>query len=153
MKAAFGILISPEMLTVHGRLLSAPQLQYDGTTPTPDHAEWYLLGNHHFYKQAPMPKWAVLRLGGAKVPNSATRKLEEILNTCGMTFTRPEHNYDVKILGEGDDDENDNAIKIEMDKIMKAGISILLVILNTASAAVYARVKYWGDTTNGRSSD
>lgn len=101
-----------------------------------------------------MPKWAVLRLGGAQIPNSAARKFEEILNTCGMTFTKPdEYKYDAEILGEGDGDENDNAIKIEMDKIMKAGISILLVILNTASAAVYARVKYWGDTTNGRFSN
>ena len=150
LKGAFGISISPKMLTVHGRLLSAPRVQYGQNTPTPDHAEWRFMGNH-FHKQASMPKWAVLCLGGANVPASATRKFQQILRSCGMGSTKAERKqYSAQLLGVGDDDRNDHAIKTEMDQIMKAQIPILLVVLNTKSAAIYARVKYWGDTTYGR---
>ena len=68
-----------------------------------------------------------------------------------MGSTKPEGRpYSARLLGVGDDDRNDNAIKNEMDKAMKAQIPILLVVLNTKLAAIYARVKYWGDTMYGR---
>ena len=149
-KSAFGISICPDMLTVHGRLLSAPQIQYNEKTSTPDHAAWNLKGNL-FFKTVSMPKWAILRVGGANVPASATRKFQQILGNCGMGSTKPEgKRYSAQLLGVGDDNRNDHAIKTELEHVMKAGISILLVVLNTASAAIYARVKYWGDTTYGR---
>ena len=101
-----------------------------------------------------MPKWAVLCLGGATVPASASEKFQEILGTCGMGSTKPERKqYSTRLFGVGDDDINDNAIKNEMDNVMKAQIPILLVVLKTKSAAIYARVKYWGDTTYGRVSE
>ena len=148
LKGAFGISISPKMLTVHGRLLSAPRIQYQEPR-MPDHAEWNLLGNH-FNENALMPRWAVLYFGRDKLPNSATRKFQEILEACGMTFTRPVESYHANLPGVSDDDVNDNAIKTAMDKVMKAQIPILLVVLKTKLAAIYARVKYWGDTTYGR---
>ena len=81
-------------------------------------------------------------------------KLQEILGTCGMGSTKPEgKRYSAQLSGVGDDDRNDNAIKTEMDKVMKAQIPLLLVVLNTKSAAIYARVKYWGDTMYGRFSE
>ena len=153
LKDAFGISISPKMLTVHGRLLSAPRIQYGQNTPIPDHAEWKLMGNY-FHEQAPMPKWAVLCLGRANIPDSATRKFQEILGTCGMGSTEPEgKRYSAQLSGVGDDDRNDHAIKTQMDQVSKAQIHVLLVVLNTKSAAIYARVKYWGDTTYGRFSE
>ena len=153
LKGAFGISISPKMLTVHGRLLSAPRVQYGQSTPMPDHAEWKLMGNR-FHKQASMPKWAVLCLGGANIPDSATRKFQQILGSCGMGSTKPERTrYSAQLRGVGDDDENDHAIKTVMDQVMKAQIPVLLVVLKTKSAAIYARVKYWGDTTYGRFSE
>ena len=152
MKSAFGISICPEMLTVHGRLLSAPQIKYHKTDPRPRNAEWNLLGNH-FRERASMPRWAVLHLGQAKLPYLATKTFEEILEKCGMKYTQPVQSYHAKLQGDRDDDVDDNAIKIEMEKVMEAHVPILLVVLNTASAAIYARVKYWGDTTYGRFSE
>ena len=100
-----------------------------------------------------MPKWGVLCLGQAKIPYSASQKFAEIVDKCGMTYTEPEQSYCAILSGDGDDDKNDKAIQIQMERVMNAKIPILLVILNTASAAIYARVKYWGDTTNGRFSN
>ena len=70
-----------------------------------------------------------------------------------MKFTKPVESYHANLPRDSDDDVNDNAITTEMDKVVKAQIPILLVVLNTKSAATYARVKYWGDTTYGRFSE
>lgn len=152
LKSAFGVTICPEMITVHGKLLTAPKVEYDATngiTKTPSHAEWNLIGSK-FHMRTPMPIWSFLRLGNARLSDTTIWQFREALRSCGMDSPVPVRGLHAPLPGSGDDENNDQAIQKAMAQAADDGIPILLVILETPSAAVYARVKYWGDTTCGR---
>ena len=156
------------MLTVHGRILSAPRVGYrqvaiqsdqesvlsepkvQYATVKPNYAEWNLMGVN-FFKQATMTKWSYLCLGRANIPITAFEQFKIALQGCGMVYKGPEPDggYRAELPETGDDDKNDEEIKKQMALAAKDEVPILLVVLNTATPAVYARVKYWGDTTYG----
>lgn len=70
-----------------------------------------------------------------------------------MTYALPEplKGYSVSWKGLGDDDKNDEEIEDAIKKVRLDGVKMLLVILDTKSAAIGARVKRWGDVGNGMS--
>lgn len=147
-KRDFGVTIHPELITVHGKLLTAPQVQYGKELKSPNHAEWNLIGLK-FHERKPMPKWSFLCLGRARLSQTTIGQFRESLASCGMDSPEPVMGYSADLPGYGDDEKNDTAIKIAMTQVSDKGIPILLVILDTPSAAVYARIMYWGDTHCG----
>ena len=149
-KDAFGITVSPSMLTIHGRRLPAPQIQYSGNSVTPENAEWNMI-QKKFHTYASMPKWFYLLLGEAGLPDLTLGQFKEAVKACGIEYTdpAPQDGFRAVLSRYGDDDADNDAIKEAMTTILKAQIPILLVVLKTKSAAVYARVKYWGDTYSG----
>ena len=149
-KDAFGIAIAPMMLTVHGRILKAPSIQYKGESKIPIDAEWNMFG-FNFHEGKSMPKWSYLCVGRATLPGASMGQFMGALARCGMGNTKPSPSsgFRAALLGSGDDDTNDEAIHSVLDQIQKMSIEILLVILDSPSAAIYARIKYWADTIFG----
>ena len=149
-KDAFGIGIDPMMLTVHGRILNAPRVQYNNETMTPTNAEWNMIG-YNFHKVASMVKWSYLCVGRATLPDESKTQFMGALDLCGMGDARPSplEGFRAVLSGSGDDDTNDHAIHDALDEVMNLKIPILLVILESPSAAIYARIKYWADTNFG----
>ena len=148
-KNAFGIAINPKMLTVHARLLGAPQVQHDGSA-TPTHAEWTMI-KKKFHKKARMPKWSYMSVGATNLSRKTLDQFKKAMDLCGLDKTEPTNPgaYRAEVRGYGDDELNDNVIMAEMYKVVRDQIPILLVILGSQSKAIYARVKYWADTTCG----
>ena len=150
-KAAFGVAIDPMMLTVHGRILTAPQVLYNGASMRPTHAEWNMIDSE-FHEVASMPKWSYLCVGRAMLPDESLTQFTEALALCGMgnAAPSPPDGYRVELPGSGDDDTNDGAIHNALEAVLEAQIPILLVILDSPSAAIYGRIKHWADTKFGR---
>ena len=149
-KDAFGIAIAPMMLSVHGRILTAPSIQYKGESKGPINAEWNMIGST-FHEGKPMPKWSYLCVGRATLPDASMGQFIGALARCGMGNTQPSpsRGFRAALLGSGDDDTNDEAIHSVLDEVRKMSIEMLLVILDSPSAAIYARIKYWADTIVG----
>lgn len=61
----------------------------------------------------------------------------------------PYEGFHANLGGIGDNDTNDAAIQAAMFAAQKNGVRILWVVLETYSAPIYARVKYWGDVRYG----
>ena len=138
------------MLTVHGRILTAPPIQYKKESKTTIHAEWNLIGSK-FYGAAPIPNWSYLCVGRATLSDVSIGQFRTALARCGMVNAAPSPStgFRAELRGSGDDDTNDKAICNALNAVVKMEIPILLVILDSPSAAIYARIKYWADTTFG----
>ena len=149
-KDAFGIAINPRMLTVHGRILTAPQVQYQEKTEISLHAEWNM-SRSNFHKAKSMAQWSYLCVGGATLSDISIRQFRGALKLCGMgdATPSPSRGFRAVLKGSGDDDTNDEAIHNAISAVWELKIPILLVILDSPSAAVYARIKYWADTKFG----
>ena len=138
------------MLTVHGRLLTAPQVQYNKERKIPSHAEWNMI-NLKFHEVKPMPRWSYLCMGGGRLPDESQGQFMNALAICGMGSATPfpPTGFHAPLRGIGDDDTNDVAIHNVMQEVLKLQVPILLVVLESPSAAIYARIKYWADTKFG----
>ena len=149
-KDAFGIAIDPTMLTVHGRILNAPRVQYNNEIRDPTHAEWNMIGLN-FHVVGSMTEWSYLCVGRATLPDESMGQFMGALHLCGMGNARPSPpgGFRAELLGSGDDDTNDKAIHDALEEVQKLSIPILLVVLESPSAAIYARIKYWADTKFG----
>lgn len=152
-KALFGIAVKAEMLPVHARHLSVPPILYKKNNfHKPSFAEWNIK-DYEFFKAFPMKKWSYLVLGNAQKPNIFWDQFKSVLNRCGIGSTDPEPwgGYQTPLPGFGDDDKNDRAIEARMDQARQDGVKILLVVLESRSAAIRARVKYFGELHTGKS--
>ena len=138
------------MLTVHGRILTAPRVQYNKEPENPTHAAWNMIDSN-FHKVASMKKWSYLCVGRAKLPDESLTQFRATLPLCGMENATPSPpaGFRAALPGSGDDDKNDEAIHNAIQAVYKSQIPILLVILDSPSAAIYARIKYWADTKFG----
>ena len=150
-KRVFGIAVSPEMLPFQARLLPAPPVFYEGNmTHRPSLADWNIK-DHKFFKAVPMKNWSYLVLGNKRIPDKFWAQFEAALNQCGMGYTNPApyRGYVALLQGSNDDDTNDKAIADRMEKAREDDVKVLLVVLESKSAAIHAGVKRWGDLTNG----
>lgn len=150
-KTAFGITISPKMVSVHARLLPAPSVLYHKRSVTyPRLAEWNVRGKN-FFSPLTLAKWSWLRLGRAEVPDDSWDAFQKALSDCGMGNIPPDPFYGLhaQLDGSGDDDTNDRAIGNAIAEAKKKGLRMLWVILPDDSAAIYSRVKFWADVKHG----
>ena len=98
-----------------------------------------------------MSGWSYLCVGKATLPNVSLKQFTGALALCGIEDATPSppNGFRIVLEGSGDGDRNDKAIHNALNSVWKAKIPILLVILDSPSAAIYARIKYWADTKFG----
>ncbi len=150
-KEAFGITVDSKMLSVHARLLDAPQIIYNDELVTPQLANWNMI-RKQFVHPGPISTWSRLNLSGERLPEKYLEDFQSALEKCGMGKTRPflHHGFEGKLSGFSDDNANDKEIQEKMEQISKTDVEILLVVLPFKSTPIYARVKYWADVKYGK---
>lgn len=168
----FGIKVNPEMITVPGRILSNPSVQYakGSKQPRPSNGSWNC-ADVKFAKPGTFGRWQVVvfnKPGGTALvaePNPRMRDQEEMLKpeplfdelgrylrAYGLTMGQRGPTQ-VKMLENLNRVENRAANNRILDQVFQAakqnGVSVLLVILPEVERWLYARIKFYGDTQYG----
>lgn len=139
------------MLSVHARLLAAPQVLYDkNLSATPELADWNMR-HKQFFRRIQITKWSYLSLSGQKLSALSLGYFRQGLQLSGLgeEIPDPYDGFHRRLPGHGDDDLNDGVIRDIMGEISKTEAKILLVVLPIKSKPIYARVKFWADVIFG----
>ena len=113
-------------------------------------AGWNILGMN-FVEHVNIHSWSYVLFGFSKIPDKSWKCFQDSLRQCGMGTIQPNpyEGFHAKLLGHGDDDRNDEAIRAVIANAKARGVRILWVILPLYSAAIYARVNFWADIKYG----
>lgn len=159
--AQFGININPKLLTVQGRILHPPLLQYRGTmTATPANGSWNLdvrkLGNKPFRIARPLASWNCLVInsgryetieGGVPAIKAQLELFRRTLDTYGMTpgpvqtpLIISVHPADI-----GPQTKDLDKVKKQIAQALRTGFkakpNMLFVLLPNDNAALYDCIK------------
>ncbi|KAJ5971995.1 uncharacterized protein N7479_001913 [Penicillium vulpinum] len=151
-----GIRISKQMITVHARILSAPNLIYGGKKNTsPRYGSWNLVSTR-FAQGANISKWTCLWLRKRsskpehelKNPEPSMDALYRKLRDHGLSLPAPSKPY-LSCLLIDDDQENRAMIKAQFAELSKSRFSLVVVLLPTTDSKIFDFVKYSGDIKTG----
>ncbi|KAF2874318.1 Piwi domain-containing protein [Massariosphaeria phaeospora] len=160
----FGIKVNPNLLTVHGRILPPPVLQYRAQTCTPSNGAWNLdtrqLGMNPFRVAKPLPLWncLVINSGRDSIPGgppAVKANLELFRKTLGTYGLNPGPVQNPAVVNlTFNDIQNKDIRKLQglIDQALrqfKQKPKFLFVILPNDNALVYDCVKYVCDIKNG----
>lgn len=162
----FGFSVNTSMLTVHGRILNAPALQYSAGVITPAMGSWNLKQTR-FHTPGSFKKWGILvldlpnrptlqthdRFGEPLLPeNQLVTKLARSLREYGLVLDANPRVRHVTIQNSFSDD-NRNQINEELDKNFsqaeQAQFNLLFIILPGDDKYTYAMIKFYGDVKYG----
>ncbi|KAH0562950.1 hypothetical protein GP486_002483 [Trichoglossum hirsutum] len=148
------------MITVPGRILIPPSVQYFGNKPVPVENGAWNMRNVKYSVSAQLPRWTFLRVSYTTdkanpfLGDTLQQKLREfstILKDSGMRI--PAHNPKDgirKVLsGTPGDEANDRLLSDGFKSAAGMGVKFLLVILSNENRLTYARVKRLGDMQFG----
>lgn len=154
-KAAFGVRVEPRMITVDGRVLAAPYLNYANGPVTAENGSWNMI-RKTFTVGANITNWSFLRLtegsGGDPLQGSLPnlmRTFRTSLRNVGLQASDPTPPAGFSLSLPPDDDGKSQLIKTKFEEISKRGVKMLLIILPSKKVFTYARVKYFADTRYG----
>lgn len=163
----FGIKVNPQLLTVPGRILAAPDLQYRTRSTRPSGGSWNLdtrhLGEKPFHKVGkPLGSWHTLVinsgnreaiLGGAAAITEHLKRFKKALETYGL---RPDEVQQPVTLNVSFNDLNNKEfgkIQKQITEVLKSGFQskpkFLFVLLPNDNATLYDAIKYVCDVELG----
>ncbi|KAI9821501.1 MAG: hypothetical protein M1832_003349 [Thelocarpon impressellum] len=150
----FGVRVRPTMLTVPGRILSAPGVVYLNGSIRPEAGSWNMI-KKKFSVGAAIRDWSYLRIGyGGSDPLQGS--LQALVNTfkrtmddCGLRADAPKPSTGYAVTISNDDDASRAALKEILGKIQRSTVKMLLVVLPDQRASTYASVKYLADVVYG----
>ena len=153
---AFGVKVTPKMITVHARILPSVSVQYKSsnsskTYPT-SNGNWDIR-ERSFSEGRRLSKWTFVKFVDNEINRQDVEKFRGILRKSGMNSDEPTPpNGVLKPLrgGKSNEDMDDKTIESTMATAAKQGLKILLVILPDANAYIYSRVKFWAEKEYGR---
>jgi eukaryotic translation initiation factor 2C len=164
LKRLFGLQITPEMITVPARILNIPPLSYLNGTVQPSRGSWNMV-NKKFSVPMAVKNWSYLIVSGRYTDvghlTNTVRKFKNALDRVGMQAEnpKPSNGFVVQLeekQGQGDLrtfetilGENFKALEAKFADAQRNGVKIMLVILPTESADIYARLKFFGDIKFG----
>ena len=157
MQNAFGINVTPKLLTVWGRVLNVPAVKYSGTQAmTPKFGSWDLR-SVKLFRTAKLLGWTYLRISMQGVRNpwqsdeEFLRKVNEFqakLNELGISVSNCMPGLHVNV--------NDQTLGSKIDESFhKFAVSpkrpklVLVIVPERASIAVYNHVKFACDVNEG----
>ncbi|KAI9759043.1 MAG: hypothetical protein M4579_002632 [Chaenotheca gracillima] len=150
----FGLRISPKMITVPGRILLPPNVNYGKKNAPLRDGSWNL-ANLKFNKPARIADWGILQIhlpGGAptQLPNLRQDFISS-LKACGLAVDPPSLLPGPEILPlSRDQSHQENTIGKVFEAIRnKSRVRMLLVVLPEKSQGLYATVKFLGDVKWG----
>ena len=143
------------MVTVPGRILSAPSIQYrDKGTARPTNGSWNMK-EVKFVAGANIRKWSYFQIRwsrGYELDDLASlvNGLARMMKTCGLQVQDPlslgaptmelDSIYDAKLASKFD---------AYFSKFRKDGVELLFVVIPEKHQALYAKIKYYGDVKYG----
>lgn len=136
--------IESGLITVPGRVLAAPNVQYrQGKTASPHSGSWNMQ-RFQFTKAMRLPKWSWLEISdGHKTDMTASlRAFQAELTNCGLVVPTPMPGRTVRTT------ELENIFSI-LDRASADVPRLLLVFLPREDTAIYNQVKYLGDVKRG----
>ncbi|KAK4997282.1 hypothetical protein LTR66_003287 [Elasticomyces elasticus] len=168
----FGIRVRAEMLTVPGRILASPQLQYGQAKVVPRFGSWNLKESR-FEFPGQFKAWScfIIKQKGERYPfetdprrltnrNGETMELPDSLigsfkrsmQNYGITMGTFHNSKEIEIHSSKEMDYRANTNKVlesEFAAAASRGIDVLLVILPEADRWLYSRIKLYGDVKHG----
>ena len=143
---AFGLRVSPNLITVEGRSLTAPRPSYaEGTRANVKLGSWNLLEGQKLWEKAEIKRnqWCCLYEGKRGAP---VDRISELLNVhfikCGLTLPGAERDrVVVNYFTTRDSDTIDESIRKALRNINTDVVKIMFVVLNNTDAYVYSRLK------------
>jgi hypothetical protein len=162
----FGIKVNPNLLTVQGRILSAPALQYRTQSCKPMNGAWNLdvrqLGAKPFRVAKPLTSWNCLMInlgnrptiqGGIDGLVPILTQFRGTLDTYGMTPGPVQKPAEVNLNFADVQNRNIGRIQEQIVQALRAGFSakpkFLFVILPNDNAVVYDSIKFVCDVKLG----
>jgi hypothetical protein len=158
----FGLSASTKMLTVHGRILVAPTVQYGKKkAATPFNGSWNC-ANQAFVRGGRFTSWSscILDLPGrTAVPGDQDgRASKDLTDYVGhelvkyglqMGTYRGAKKFTLSHLGMANRDANNKVLDGIFSSLEKAQIPLVFIVLPNDDKWLYARIKYYGDTRYG----
>jgi hypothetical protein len=161
----FGIRVNPQLLTVLGRILNPPALQYRTRPISPNNGAWNLdvrtLGDKPFFRANRLTSWNCLIVntgretiyGGIPTATDLLRQFRETLNQYGMNPGPVQQPAQVNLqfddIKERRIGKIQDQIKAAVEKGFKTTPQFLFVILPSDNAVVYDCIKYVFDVDKG----
>ncbi|KAK2752575.1 hypothetical protein FQN55_006688 [Onygenales sp. PD_40] len=152
MLAGMGLSVTPNLITVPGRVLVGPSVQYKGqSSKNPQNANWNL-ANVAFSQGRQLPPWTYAYFVDRRMdPGALADSVSQFCATAqkqGLTVPAPLKPYPINPQGRQHPDD------IPLDPIFseiraQSRARLVLVILPQASPAIYNKVKYRGDIKDG----
>ena len=153
--ARFGVRVNPNLITVPGRVLAAPEIKYKANSRTlvPRFGSWNLIDTH-FNTTTRLPTWsylAIIENQNQSLPHpdyysESVTKLFDALRKVGIAAERQKMGKVVDISRHGPEDPE---LEKRFAEFVEAGIPFLLVILPSKNITLYNRIKLLGDVRYG----
>lgn len=153
---AIGLRADKEMITVHARILNAPNLTYGSKKNSPKWGSWNLIQTK-FSHGATLGKWTCLwvRKRGAREwfaqPDAKIDAFYKKLREHGLSLPPPQKPFSQITLGsneDGGDSKNRNLIKDALTRL-KANYTFIVILLPNTDGKVFDYIKYLGDVKVG----
>jgi eukaryotic translation initiation factor 2C len=160
-QASFGVGVSTSMVTVPGRVLSAPAIKYRGNdTEVPRSGSWNM-SKVRFTSSATIPAWTYLWIKRAGRPGQieennllkpVVTRFHEIMNASGLNAPAPTVPGPTVMLDAANATQTNDQLIVSMMQRIAANekrVGLLFVLLPDTDAAVYNKVKYAADVLYG----
>ncbi|KAH0562380.1 hypothetical protein GP486_002931 [Trichoglossum hirsutum] len=150
---AFGLRVDPKMITVDGRVLDPPTLQYQKEFTRPDNGSWNMI-RKKFTAGAPVKNWTFLKLNLGRDPfyqnlPDIINSFHQMLNTCGLRADPPTPASGLNANLQEDDGQNYKILDSQFQRAKQQKLRLLLVILPTQRRETYAQIKSLADSRYG----
>jgi len=153
----FGVTVGTEMITVPGRILSAPRIKYGKQEIQTKFGSWNC-ANQRFVTTGAFAKWQVLVINHGN--KSALRSDRDTLvnNFAGalrgygieMGTREPTQEVKVTYLANiANREDNDKVLRGAFNKASEKGVRMLFIILPAVETWLYSRIKFHLDTKLG----
>lgn len=154
----FGINISPNLITVQGRVLVSPKLSYGQNKQVPTYGgNWNMVPRDapaiKFSTCGNVQKWSCLYIDMPNDPNAyrfssaaltdIVRRFHAVLNETGIAASVPLPSQRLEVT-----DDDDPALEALM-KRAASSLQLLFIILPGTPIPIYNRIKYLGDVKYG----
>jgi eukaryotic translation initiation factor 2C len=141
------------MLTVPGRILSPPKVNYKGDGIFPRDGSWNMAGKK-FSQGAVVKDWTFLRLKQGRDPLQQTfgptiAAFSNSMGLCGVSSDGPKPPGGYTLNLDANDDTNRVLLEREFERIKNGPTKMLLVVLPRRQTVLYGIIKYLGDVKFG----
>ena len=153
-KSLFGLNITPEMITVVGRILAAPPVTYGNKKTVKSASGSWDMRGVKFSVGARIQDWgyAMIQYSESALASSLPELMKQfraMMEKSGLLVQGAGTAANVLTLNHRQPDTHDAAIDKWLQKIRTQKIKMLLVVLPEKSQTLYSSIKYFGDVRHG----